>query len=90
LAGWTAQGNLPDGKWESAVAAVAEIARPYGFGEPKVVVNRPSDHEVSFRDGHGAEMLFGTAKNTILSLTTGCHLTVAAHQRGTPTPRPSY
>jgi hypothetical protein len=87
---WTSEGNLPDDKWERAVAAVAEIGREYGFGEPKVVVNRPSDHEVSFRDGYGGEMLFGTAKNTILALTTGCHLTVAAHQRGTPTPRPTY
>ncbi|MBP2331020.1 hypothetical protein JOF56_011405 [Kibdelosporangium banguiense] len=87
---WRSDGNLPDGKWDAAVAAVTEIARQYGFGDPKTVVNRPSDHEVSTRDGYGAELLFGTAKNTILTLTTGCHLTAAAHQRGTPTAKPTY
>jgi hypothetical protein len=77
-------GNLPDAKWADAVAAVAEIARSEGFGEPAVVVDRPSDHEVSLRDKYGAELLFGTARNTTLSVSTGCHLTSAAHRRGTP------
>jgi hypothetical protein len=90
LSNWVSSGNLSDDKWEKAVSVVAEIAREYSFGEPRVVVNRPSDHEVSIKDGYGAEVLFGTAKNTIITLTTGCHLTVAAHQRGTPTMKPTY
>jgi predicted LppA-like lipoprotein len=82
---WSSPGNLADEKWDRAVALVNEVARGYGFGDVRVVVNRPSDHEVSIRDGYGAEILFGTAKNTILGVTTGCHLTVEAHQRGVPT-----
>jgi hypothetical protein len=39
---------------------------------------------VTFRNDYGAELWFGTAVNTTLSLTTGCHLTRAAHQQGTP------
>jgi Lipoprotein confined to pathogenic Mycobacterium len=77
-------GNIPDNQWADAVAIVSELAKPYGFGAPAVVVDRPSDHEVSLRDSYGAELLFGTAENTILSVGTGCHLTEAAHQRGTP------
>jgi hypothetical protein len=77
-------GNIPDNRWADAVAIVAELANPYGFGAPGVVVDRPGDHEVSLRDSYGAELLFGTAKNTILSVSTGCHLTKTAHQRGTP------
>lgn len=77
-------GNLPDDKWADAVAAVASIAGAEGFGSPSVVVDRPSDHEVSLRDNYGAELLFGTARNTTLSVSTGCHLTSAAHRRGTP------
>jgi Lipoprotein confined to pathogenic Mycobacterium len=83
-------GNIPDEHWADAVAIVAELAQPYGFGAPAVVVDRPGDHEVSLRDSYGAELLFGTAKNTILSLSTGCHLTKAAHQRGTPTQKHHY
>jgi hypothetical protein len=77
-------GNIPDEKWGSAVATVAELAGAAGFGAPGIVVDRPGDHEVSLRDSYGAELLFGTAKNTTLSVSTGCHLTRTAHQRGTP------
>jgi hypothetical protein len=46
---WTAEGNLSDEKWVAAVAAVAEIAREYGYGEPKIVVNRPRSWSVQRR-----------------------------------------
>jgi hypothetical protein len=77
-------GNIPDAKWAEAVDLVKSIAGRYGFGEPGIVVDRPSDHEVTFRNNYGAELWFGTAANTTLSLTTGCHLTREAHQRGKP------
>jgi hypothetical protein len=77
-------GNLPDAKWAAAVDLVKSITSRYGFKEPGIVVDRPSDHEVTFRNDYGAELWFGTAVNTTLSLTTGCHLTREAHQRGTP------
>jgi hypothetical protein len=77
-------GNLPDDTWLSAVSRVAATAGAQGFGTPSVVVDRPGDHEVSLKDGFGAELLFGTAANTTLSLSTGCHLTKAAKDRGEP------
>lgn len=79
-------GNLPDAKWEQAVAMVTEVARQHGFGAPKAIVNRPGDHEVSFRNTYDGELLFGTGANTILGGKTGCHLTDEAHQRGTYLP----
>lgn len=75
-------GNLPDADWPRAVTLVAEIAGRAGFGEPTVVIDRPGDHEVSLPHPSGAELLFGTAANTTLSLSTGCHLTAEAHRRG--------
>nr|WP_052478575.1 LppA family lipoprotein [Kibdelosporangium sp. MJ126-NF4]CEL19215.1 hypothetical protein [Kibdelosporangium sp. MJ126-NF4]CTQ94985.1 hypothetical protein [Kibdelosporangium sp. MJ126-NF4] len=86
---WISAGNLPDDKWDRAVSVVAEIAREYGFDGPGVVINRPSDHAVIFQDDYGAQIHFGTVKNTVFALTTGCHLTVAAHQQGTPQPNPT-
>lgn len=79
-------GNLPDASWDRAVAIVSEVAGQHGFGAPKVIVSRPNDHEVSFRDAYNGELLFGTGANTILGGSTGCHLTEEAHQRGTPVP----
>ena len=83
-------GNLPDAKWDQAVAIVTEVAGKRGFRAPAVIVNRPRDHEVSFRDPYDGELLFGTGGNTILAVSTGCHLTQEAHQRGTYLPPKEY
>jgi hypothetical protein len=80
-------GNITDEKWPAAVATVVGIAAQHGFGAPDVVVDRPGDHEVSLKNPSNAQLLFGTAANTTLSVSTGCHLTAEAHQRGTPTPK---
>ncbi|CAM00346.1 hypothetical protein SACE_1014 [Saccharopolyspora erythraea NRRL 2338] len=37
-------------------------------------MDRPGDHEIEATDGFGAVYRFRTASNTILSLSTGCHL----------------
>ncbi|MPY99726.1 MAG: hypothetical protein GEU97_17370 [Actinophytocola sp.] len=80
-------GNIPDTEWPRAVDLVTDITSNHGFSEPKTVVDRKGDHEIAIYDRYGAELIFGTAKNTILSLSTGCHLSREAHQRGTPKPR---
>lgn len=77
-------GAISDADWPRALSVVTSVAGQEGFGKPEVVVERPQDHEVALRDRYGAELIFGTAKNTILSLSSGCHLTREAHQRGTP------
>lgn len=77
-------GNISDADWPRAKELVAGLAREQGLDTVKVVVDRKGDHEVAIYDDYGAELIFGTAKNTILSLTTGCHLNREAHQRGTP------
>ncbi len=71
---WTSEGNLSDALWDRAVAIVAEVTGEYGFGAPEVVVDRPSDHEISANDPYGGGYLFGTAVNTVLMVSTGCHL----------------
>jgi hypothetical protein len=75
-------GNLSDADWSRATVLVADLATQHGFGAATVVVDRPGDHEVSFPGEYGGELLFGTAANTTLSLTTGCHLTREAYLRG--------
>lgn len=79
-------GTISDADWPRAVDLVTDITSKHGFGEPKTVVDRKGDHEVAIYDRYGAELIFGSARNTILSLATGCHLSRDAHQRGTPKP----
>jgi hypothetical protein len=81
---WSSGEGIPDEKWAQALGAVVAVTREYGFLEPEVVVDRPSDHEVSIQDRFNAKIMFGAGKNTIFRVTTGCHLTVEAHRRGTP------
>jgi outer membrane murein-binding lipoprotein Lpp len=83
-------GNLSDAKWDQAVAIVTEVAGKRGFGAPKVIVSKPNSHEVSFRDPYNGELLFGSGGNTVLAVSTGCHLTQEAHQRGTYQPPKQY
>ncbi len=78
---WTSEGNLPDARWEDAVRVVAQVTGEYGFGTPRVVVDRPSDHEITATDRYGGHYLFGTAANTVLMVSTGCHLPANAHPR---------
>lgn len=83
-------GNLPDAKWDQAVAIVTEVTKQHGFGEPEVAIDGPSDHEVTFRGKYGGSLLFGTGGGTILTVYTGCHLTEEAHSRGTYLPPKEY
>ena len=86
----SSSGNLPDARWDQAVAIVAEVSKQHGFGPAEVVVSRPGDHEVQFHDAYRGYLLFGTGYNTILAGGTGCHLTKEAHQRGTYLPPKKY
>ncbi|MGQ0774614.1 MAG: LppA family lipoprotein [Pseudonocardiales bacterium] len=79
LTRWTSEGNLPDARWDHAVRIVADITARYGFAQPRVIVDRPSDHQIRISDPYGGELIFGTAVNTILALNTGCHLTPETH-----------
>ena len=74
LARWTALGNLPDARWDDAVAIVQEITGEYGFGTPEVVLDRPGNHRIVVPDSYGGTLNFGTSVNTILRMYTGCHL----------------
>ncbi|MEU0464196.1 hypothetical protein ABZ215_09350 [Amycolatopsis sp. NPDC006131] len=42
--------------------------------------------EIRFSDAYGGELVFGSAKRTLLGATTGCHLYAAAKERGAPRP----
>lgn len=73
LGNWRSEGNLPDARWPQAQAIVTEVTGRYGFA-PDFVVDRPNDHTIIGIDQYGASYEFGTAVNTVLGVSTGCHL----------------
>jgi hypothetical protein len=72
--------NLPDEQWPQALKIVTDIAAQYGFGNPKFFQDEPGMHHVVLSDPYGAGLRFSTAVNTLVAITTGCHLTPPAHQ----------
>lgn len=78
LESWRAPGNLPDAEWSRAVEIVQEVTEEYGFGEPEIIVNRSGDHEIIGNDQYGGVYQFRTSADTVLTVTTGCHLLAAA------------
>lgn len=75
-------GNLPDEQWPEALKIVTDISTQYGFGNPRAFQDEPGMHHVVFSDRYGAGLRFSTAVNTLVAITTGCHLTPPAHQNG--------
>lgn len=71
-------------KWQKVKEIVTEVAAGYGFNRISLDIAKPDDAEYNLNDQYGAELSIGSAKNTVLALTTGCHLTAAAKQRGVP------
>ncbi|MFD0486225.1 LppA family lipoprotein [Saccharopolyspora erythraea] len=68
------RGEHPRRGWPEAVRVAAEVHRRLRVRGARPVVDRPGDHEIEATDGFGAVYRFRTASNTILSLSTGCHL----------------
>lgn len=85
-------GNLPDTDYEKALGIIGLTAQKYGFTpQPQRLHDTPGSHDAVFHNVHDdGEISFGTAANTSLRVSLGCHLTAEAKQRGHPSPSPTY
>jgi hypothetical protein len=70
--------------WKQAKQIVVEVSKGYGFNKISLDVEKPDDVEFNLNDQYGAELSLGSSKNTVLTVTTGCHLSAEAKQRGGP------
>ncbi len=61
-------------RWDQVKQAVREVAGGHGFTTVALDANQAGDAELNLTDQLGAQLSIGTSKNTVLSLTTGCHL----------------
>ncbi|PRY51624.1 putative LppA-like lipoprotein [Knoellia remsis] len=69
-----AEGGISDADWPKAWAAVQQVAGQRGFGDPKVVIDKPGQHVVSLYDKDGAELSINSEVNTAVSIYGACHL----------------
>lgn len=81
---WSTPKPLTDAQWPNAVAEVKEIARTYGFDNATIDVAKQRFRKIELEDGYGATLYFGKETNTLIGVTTGCHLTAEAKKRSTP------
>ncbi|MBB4686966.1 LppA family lipoprotein [Amycolatopsis jiangsuensis] len=70
---WYAQTSLLP-QWAKVKEVVREVAGGYGFTTITLDTNQAGDAELNLADQLGAELSVGSAKYTVMSLTTGCHL----------------
>jgi len=73
LSRWYAQTSLL-AQWDHVKQVVREVAGGHGFTTVTLDTNQAGDAELNLTDQLGAQLSVGTSKNTVLSLTTGCHL----------------
>ncbi|WP_162830255.1 LppA family lipoprotein [Amycolatopsis palatopharyngis] len=86
ISGGFSRSTIPDDRWEESVQIITEIANKYGFKGPERVADKPGNREIRYFDAAGSRLSFGQVKNMSISISTGCHLTPEAHQRGGPPP----
>ncbi|GAA4552073.1 hypothetical protein GCM10023192_80950 [Amycolatopsis samaneae] len=80
----TAPSSIPAERWPAAVGIISQVGGEFGFNQQGVRVDRPPHFEFELKDQYQAQLSLSTEKTTVLSVETGCHLTAAAKQRGTP------
>jgi len=61
-------------RWGEVKQVVRDVAGGYGFTTVSLDTNQAGDAELNLTDQLGAQLSVGSGKNTVLALTTGCHL----------------
>jgi hypothetical protein len=86
LPNYVVDGNLPDDKYEQALQIIGTTAQKYGFTpSPQRMHDSIGEHDTLFHNTADSSVIdFGTAKNTVLGVSIGCHLRAEAKKRGTP------
>lgn len=72
---WGFDAGIPDAVWPRAKQIITEITAEYGFETPTLQIDEPGRHRTTGADLElGAHYEFVTEINTVMQVTTGCHL----------------
>lgn len=85
---WFSPTPIAPADWNKAKSIVSQVAGAQGFTKTKLVIDRPDDLQLDLADSYGAELSFGAAKNTIIALTTGCHMAAEVKKQAGPSSAP--
>ncbi|WP_084628587.1 LppA family lipoprotein [Amycolatopsis nigrescens] len=87
IAGTTTPARISTEQWPKAVDTIKRVVAGHGFTTPGLVVDKGDFHTMDLYDGYGAKfnVMTGTeGNNTVIGVSTGCHLLPEAKQRGVP------
>ncbi|MFD8494931.1 LppA family lipoprotein [Amycolatopsis sp. NPDC059657] len=73
LSRWSSPTSLL-ARWGEVKEVVREVASGSGFTTVALDTNQAGDAELTLTDQLGAQLSVGSGKNTVVALTTGCHL----------------
>ncbi|WP_317495315.1 LppA family lipoprotein [Haloechinothrix sp. LS1_15] len=86
LQNWIAEAGISPYDWSDAQDILREAGREYGFEQ--VTLDIQESHDLSFEltndTGAKLRLMSGRNTNTVLRVSTGCHLEPAAKERGRP------
>lgn len=92
---WVFTGNIPDDQWPHAKRIVADIAAEYGFATAGVQIDTPATpgkagHHVTggVDTNLDAQYRFTTNLNTVIRVSSGCHLATDPTAGASATPAP--
>lgn len=81
------RGSWDAGDLDRVAQIVQDIGREHGFTEIVTVIDKPGDIKFGAYDLFGGQYSFISAKNTVLSLITGCHVWEGEPAHEAPFPR---
>jgi hypothetical protein len=68
------RGTYDPADWKRSAAVVQRVGREHGFDRTGTTVDAPDDLQVFGEDARGGRYVYGLAANTVLGISTGCHV----------------
>lgn len=81
------RGSWDAGDLDQVAQIVQGIGREHGFTDVVTLIDKPGDIKFDGYDRFGGQDSFGSAKNTVLGVMTGCHVWEGERVHEAPFPR---
>ncbi len=74
LESFSFRGTYDSADWRRSAEIVEEVGRTHGFTTTGTVVDADDDLQVFGEDDQGGRYVYGLSTNTVLGISTGCHV----------------
>jgi hypothetical protein len=91
MASWSFRGTYDAADWKRSAQVVQRVGREHGFTRTGTTVEAPDDLQVFGEDARGGRYVYGLSVNTVLGISTGCHVWRSPPTAASPQPTiPGY